>query len=428
MANISAADVLWLCPTLKLPADVVKLDLEDLLKYPECAGMASLSGSSAGADDEYWPIHTRIIMTFIFACLSIVGIVGNILVITVVFKVPGMITPTNCYLVSLALSDCLFFVATAPTEISYLHVTDEYIFGSIGCSMFSYLPFLAINTSSLSIAAFTIERFIGICYPIQARYICTVKRAKMIIAGIWAFCIIYNSPWLYLATVKEDEHGSACGFKLERDNWTYKTIFFGDFFAFYVIPMFLYMIIYGKIAFTLKKNDIRHQVTKKSHGSNGSRKSAILTSTSSNGTTNTTATTCEFQITRGGLKGSSKKSKNSVVKMLALVVLVFAVCWLPYRAMVMYNSFAMVRWDPDWYIFFSKTLIFVNCAINPIVYNVMSGKFRNAFKKLFGKSSSKTYYQHTLYPGGVRSSNGMAERRLLMTKQMSDEESTTQKF
>uniref|UniRef100_A0A1I7YGM4 Thyrotropin-releasing hormone receptor n=1 Tax=Steinernema glaseri TaxID=37863 RepID=A0A1I7YGM4_9BILA len=113
--------------------------------------------------------------------------------------------------------------------------------------------------------------------------------------------------------------------------------------------MFLYMIIYGKIAFTLKKNDIRHQVTKKSHSNNGSRKSAVLTSTSSNGTTATTAT-CDFQITRGGHKGSAKKSKNSVVKMLALVVLVFAVCWLPYRAMVMYNSFAHIIWDPDWFV------------------------------------------------------------------------------
>ena len=41
-----------------------------------------------------------------------------------------------------------------------------------------------------------------------------------------------------------------------------------------------------------------------------------------------------------------------VIKMLALVVFIFAVCWLPYRAMVMYNSFATAigwpLWDSDW--------------------------------------------------------------------------------
>jgi thyrotropin-releasing hormone receptor len=80
------------------------------------------------------------------------------------------ITPTNCYLVSLAASDCLFFVAAAPTEISFLHTpTNYYVFGQIGCAIFTYLPFLAINTSSLSITAFTIERYIGICHPMRAR-------------------------------------------------------------------------------------------------------------------------------------------------------------------------------------------------------------------------------------------------------------------
>ncbi|TKR96010.1 hypothetical protein L596_010093 [Steinernema carpocapsae] len=392
MANITAADVLILCPGVHLPPEVVKLDLADLLQYPECAGMTTALSMGQEEDNGY-PIHTRIIMTFIFACLSMIGIVGNCLVITVVLKVPGMITPTNCYLVSLALSDCLFFVATAPTELSYLHVPDDYLFGSVGCAFFSYLPFLAINSSSLSIAAFTIERFIGICYPIQARYICTVKRAKMIIAGIWAFCIIYNSPWLYLATLKQDQHGSLCDFKMERSHWTYQTLFFADFFAFYIIPMFLYMVIYGKIAFTLKKNDIRFRCKGKSFYSNsGSHKSTTLTVQGTAATT-PAQSTCDFQITRGGVKGSSKKSKNSVVKMLALVVIVFAVCWLPYRAMVMYNSFANCKFDSEWYIFFSKTMIFINCAINPIVYNLMSGKFRNAFKKFFGNHNARTYYQ-----------------------------------
>lgn len=41
------------------------------------------------------------------------------------------ITPTNCYLTSLAISDSLFFIATTPVEIAYLY-TDEYVFGPIG--------------------------------------------------------------------------------------------------------------------------------------------------------------------------------------------------------------------------------------------------------------------------------------------------------
>ncbi len=83
-------------------------------------------------------------------------------------SISSQITPTNCYLVSLAVSDCMFFLATTPTELQYLHVSvTEYLFGDVGCALLTYLPYLAINTSSLSITAFTVERFIGICYPLR---------------------------------------------------------------------------------------------------------------------------------------------------------------------------------------------------------------------------------------------------------------------
>jgi hypothetical protein len=42
--------------------------------------------------DTFWPMHTRIVMTFIFATLSMIGIVGNLLIILVVFRVRGMVS------------------------------------------------------------------------------------------------------------------------------------------------------------------------------------------------------------------------------------------------------------------------------------------------------------------------------------------------
>lgn len=89
------------------------------------------------------------------------------------------------------------------------------------------------------------------------RYICTVKRAKLIIICIWIFSFIYNSPWLYLATLKEEDSGLTCSFKLERHNWSYKVIYFGDLGMFYVIPMILNILIYGRITYTLSKSSIK---------------------------------------------------------------------------------------------------------------------------------------------------------------------------
>jgi len=68
--------------------------------------------------------------------------------------------------------------------------------------------------------------------------------------------------------------------------------------------------------------------------------------------------------------------------MLAVVVCVFAVLWLPYRAYVVYNSFAASRYESLWFLLFCRLMIYANSAINPILYNAMSAKFCRAFRRL----------------------------------------------
>ncbi|BFZ12617.1 hypothetical protein BsWGS_15656 [Bradybaena similaris] len=66
--------------------------------------------------------------------------------------------------------------------------------------------------------------------------------------------------------------------------------------------------------------------------------------------------------------------------MLVVVVLTFASLWMPYRVMVVYNSFAQHKYVDIWFLLFARTMIYVNCAINPVLYNIMSVKFKRAFR------------------------------------------------
>jgi len=66
--------------------------------------------------------------------------------------------------------------------------------------------------------------------------------------------------------------------------------------------------------------------------------------------------------------------------MLAVVVAMFATLWLPYRSYVVYNSFASRRYENRWLMLFCRLAVYVNSAVNPILYNAMSVKFRNAFR------------------------------------------------
>lgn len=68
--------------------------------------------------------------------------------------------------------------------------------------------------------------------------------------------------------------------------------------------------------------------------------------------------------------------------MLAVVVVLFALLWMPYRTLVVVNSFIDPPYHNTWFLLLCRMCIYTNSAINPIVYNLMSQKFRVAFKKL----------------------------------------------
>ncbi|KAK2184189.1 hypothetical protein NP493_278g00005 [Ridgeia piscesae] len=68
--------------------------------------------------------------------------------------------------------------------------------------------------------------------------------------------------------------------------------------------------------------------------------------------------------------------------MLAIVVCMFAVLWMPYRVYVVYNSLARQKFTDHWFLLFCRLMVYMNSAINPILYNAMSAKFRRAFGHL----------------------------------------------
>ena len=82
-------------------------------------------------------------------------------------------TTTNVYLVSLAISDTIFFVTALPAEMQQLFRLEPFL-GGTECALRVFLTYLSMNTSSLNVAAFSIERFIAICYPLKAR--CCVQQ------------------------------------------------------------------------------------------------------------------------------------------------------------------------------------------------------------------------------------------------------------
>ncbi|NXW26501.1 TRFR protein, partial [Phaetusa simplex] len=290
-----------------------------------------------------------------------VGIAGNVMVVLVVLRTKHMVTPTNCYLVSLAVADLIVLLAAGLPNIS--EVVASWVYGYAGCLCITYLQYLGINISAWSITAFTVERYIAICHAIKAQLLCTVSRAKRIISSLWLFTSLYCLMWFFLVDTTQvtfsDGAQVSCGYRISRS--LYMPIYFLDFAVFYVIPLGLATVLYGLIARILFMSPLPATPQHSCLGSTHQGGSLKLSCRSNKG---------------------ALSSRKQVTKMLAVVVVLFALLWMPYRTLVVVNSFMDPPYLNIWFLLFCRMCIYLNSAINPIIYNLMSQKFRAAFRKL----------------------------------------------
>lgn len=92
-----------------------------------------------------------------------------------------------------------------------------------------------------------------------------------------------------------------------------------------------------------------------------------------------------------GHRNNVLKYRKQVIFMLGAVVLSFFVCLLPFRALTLWIIIAsdetiMALGIEGYYniLYFCRIMLYLNSAMNPILYNLMSSKFRDGFLRLLG--------------------------------------------
>lgn len=235
------------------------LVLDDLWDEKNDSSGCECQEEDALKEADFFSHRYRLVGTLFQGIIFIVGVLGNAMVVIVVTKVRALHSPTNCYLVSLAIADTVVLVASVPNEIlSYYLVGNQWVWGEAGCKLLIFGQNLGINASSLSLIAFTTERYIAICHPMKAHKMCTLGRAKKITRIVWMFAILYCSPWFGLIATRPLRYRgyptiSECVFTRPRNE--YLAYFFADLLMFYVIPLLLSCVLYALITRTLLKRE-----------------------------------------------------------------------------------------------------------------------------------------------------------------------------
>ncbi|XP_031829539.1 tachykinin-like peptides receptor 99D isoform X2 [Nomia melanderi] len=301
------------------------------------------------------PWWRQMIWTLLFAGIIIVATSGNLIVIWIVLAHKRMRTVTNYFLVNLSIADAM--ASTLNVTVNYIYMLNSHWpFGTLYCKICQFIAVLTICASVFTLMAISIDRYMAIVNPLKPRM---GKRATLCVATIiWIVGVILSLPMLLFYTTFTENFANGevrvicySVFPNSDDNGPSY-----DEYLYNVIFMILtYFLPIGSMTFTYARIGLE------------------LWGSQSIG-----------ENTAGQLE--SIRSKRRIVKMMIVVVVIFAVCWLPFHVYFIITSYLPeITNEPyiqEVYLGI-YWLAMSNSMYNPIIYCWMNSRFRRGFALFF---------------------------------------------
>uniref|UniRef100_A0A3Q0S393 Neuromedin U receptor 1 n=1 Tax=Amphilophus citrinellus TaxID=61819 RepID=A0A3Q0S393_AMPCI len=318
------------------------------------------------------PVFLPICLIYLF--IFLVGVVGNVLTCTVIARNKVMWTPTNYYLFSLAVSDLLVLLFGMPLELYELWQNYPFLLGTGGCYFKTFLFETVCLASILNVTALSVERYIAVVHPLRAKYVVTRTHAKRVILTVWGvsvLCAVPNTSLHGIVFLHSRSTGTAGTTNVEiadsamcmlvKPRWMYNLTIQVTTLLFFILPMLTISVLYMLIGLQLKREKIHQELEAKSGFGQDSF--------------------CNIRTQQ------QKARRRQVTKMLFVLVVVFGICWAPFHTDRLMWSFISDWTDTHFEIFqyvhiTSGVFFYLSSAVNPILYNLMSTRFREMFKEV----------------------------------------------
>ncbi|XP_049421549.1 substance-K receptor isoform X1 [Epinephelus fuscoguttatus] len=282
-----------------------------------------------------------------YSLIILVSITGNVTVIWIILAHRRMRTVTNYFIVNLAFSDVS--MATFNTLFNFVYALhNDWYFGLGYCRFQNFFPITAMFSSIYSMAAIAVDRYMAIIHPLKPRLSST--STKVVIALIWIVAILLAFPQCYYSVTIFYYPRTVCMVDWPDDyggthqlSYQYAVIL-----LIYLLPLLVMLVTYSLVGRSLWGGRIPGEATEHYHS----------------------------QIT----------AKRKVVKMMVVVVVTFALCWLPYHIYFILGSFNRDIYKKQ-YIQQVYLAIFwlamSSTMYNPIIYCCLNQRFRAGFRHAF---------------------------------------------
>nr|XP_006003633.2 PREDICTED: C-C chemokine receptor type 4-like [Latimeria chalumnae] len=276
-----------------------------------------------------------------YSLVFVIGLLGNTLVVWVLFQLKKKKSMTDVYLLNLAISD-LLFVFSLPFWAYY--ASDQWIFGAGMCKIISLTYLLGFYGSAFFIVLMSIDRYLAIVHAVAALKARTVTYGIIVSTVSWAAAICASVPSTVFSTavVMEYENKTQCRPSYPKSTEKKWKIF--NYFEINVlgliVPLIVMVYCYSRILITLLR--------------------------------------CK------------NYKKHRAVKLIFVVVIVFFVFWTPYNSILFLYSLQELETindcdtgkNLDYVIQVLEPIAFSHCCLNPVIYAFAGEKFK---KQLYGQ-------------------------------------------
>ena len=275
------------------------------------------SSNESHLDDCLLPVSHIIALIPINILSSVVGTIGNSLVIATVYTNKSLQIIPNFWLASMAVADLMVTALGQPLLIAFwgLHVNREC--NEPVSETFRVVGNMSCSASVLHLCFISIDRCLLIVRPVQSKAIRTLKRFKLALLIAWIVPVIYGV--LRMSVIKK----ATSYFTVVAAAICYLTI----------------ICCYTLIIFKVWNRDVVHSHARQS---------------------------------------ASQLVERRVTVTVAIVVIVFTICWIP----LMYLRSAYAQSNVGVAYNWARTLALSNSAMNPWIYCLRMEAFLTNYKRL----------------------------------------------
>lgn len=139
-------------------------------------------------------IQDRALVVSLLLIFSVCTVFGNTLVIMAVIRERYLHTPTNYFITSLAVADCLVGLVVMPFSALYEVLGHTWFFGADLCDIWRSLDVLFSTASILNLCVISLDRYWAITDPITYPMRMTKYRSMFLIAAVWVCSSAISFP------------------------------------------------------------------------------------------------------------------------------------------------------------------------------------------------------------------------------------------